>query len=354
MAESIVARLSESEAAEAVSKVISQQGYLVELSISRWSGRARLVEADLGLEGLTDADLHHLGRRQLVPAKELAEIGKIESRARARVTDVSYRFPVGGGRFVPNRVLGNLLADLAKIRADYTKAVDAFCASYEKIAEDMRAQWAANAQQIKTSLGKDDAWVEAFNARLAASYPAIDEVRGAFSMEWSLFEFALPSNLKKQLVDASTALEAGRLAEEARRAMESKVNAFVGEAALELRRRAGAMCAHVAQQVKDSGGKVTERTLQPLRDLIEQFKAMDFTGDAVFAAELDKMQSQWLGADKEAGTAAKLREDTDYREQLAAALTTVSDRALAESEKAASEALERFLKFGGAGRAVAV
>lgn len=344
---------NESKAAQVVADVLTRKGFLVELTCSRWSGRARLTEADLGLEGLTDEDLHHLGRRQLVPGEELAKISKIETRARQRLGHASYAFPVGGARFVPATVLGNLLADLSKIKGDFDAAVGEFCTSYEKFSAEMRQRWAANAQRVKEELGKDDEWRDAFAARLSASYPPVEKVRESFLIEWSLFQFALPKDIKAQLVSAEDALQASRLAEEARAKLEEKIAGFVGEAALELRRRAGEMCAHVAAQVKKSGDKVTERTLQPLRELIEQFRALDFTGDDGFASDLDALQAEWLGG-KANGTAKQARESADYRDGLSSALETMATKAVAESERAAAEALERFLKFGGAGRQVAL
>lgn len=337
-----------------ITEMLTKRGFLVELSISSWSGRTKLLEADLGLEGLTDADLHRLGRRQLVPSEELAKISKVGARARARLMLVSYAFPIGGARFVPEKLLASLLADLSEIRSDFTEAAEEFCNSFETLAAQTRAAWRENAQKLKTELGKGDDWLQAFEARLNASYPPIDQVRAAFHMEWNLFQFALPKGLRKQLISTAEAMEAGRLAEEARAQLEAKVAGFVGEAAVELRRRAGELCAHVAEQVKKSGEKVSEKTLQPLRDLIEQFKALDFTGDDGFAADLEKLKSEWLGADKEAGKAAELRKDADYRSEMSSALESLATKAVAESEAAAAEALERFLKYGGAGRAVAV
>ena len=344
--------LSEERAAE-IAKQLTQKGSLIELTVTTWSGKTKLVEEDLGLEGLTDAELHRLGRRCLVPTEELSKITKVGQRARKRISTVSFPFPIGNARFVPDKVIGNLLADLSEIKKDFDAAVAEFCTSFTKLAEDTKAAWLTNARRIKKELGKDAPWLSAFEMRLEQAYPTLASVQASFSMEWQLFQFAMPKRGRMQLISASEALEAAKLAEEARARLEAKVTEFVGEAAVELRRRAGECCRHVAEQVRKSGEKVSERTLQPLRELIDQFKAIDFTGDDGFAGDLEKLREQWLGKDKEAGIAEHAREDADYREELASALTTMADRAVEKSEAAAAEALERFLKYGTAGRAVA-
>lgn len=333
---------------------LTRQGFLLDINVSRWQGQARLSEADLGLEGLTDSDLHRLGRRQLVPADEIAKIARIEQRARVKVADASYAFPLGGARFVPTKVLGNLLASLDEIRGEFTAAVAEFCAKYVEMTVKMQSEWHDNALRIKTELGKDDAWLADFEARLASAYPPIEKVREAFKLSWSLYQFALPQGLQARVIGAQDAMEAARLANEARQQVERQVSEFVGEAAVELRRRTGELCRHVAQQITKSGDKVSERTLEPLRDMINQFQSLDFTGDQGFAADLDKLRQEWLGTNKGVGIAKDLRESTDYRKAMSDALGSLADKALADSEQAATAALDRFLTLGGAGRAVAV
>lgn len=347
--------MSETKAAtpEAIVDVLTERGFLFELRISQWSGRARLTEADLGLEGLTRDDLHRLGQRQLVPRAELAKISAIGTRARERLGAVSYKFPIGSARFLPAAVVAPLLADLARIRADFIAAVTAFDLAFETLAEAHRAEWRENAQRIKAANNLSDEWLAEFDARLLACYPPADEVRGEFGMEWSLFQFALPRGVRAKLVDAEQALEAARLADEARRQVEQQVAAFVGEAAVELRRRAGETCANVARQIAENGEKLSERSLAPVREMIAQFRALDFTGDDGFAAELERFQAEILGAGKEAGVAKQARESADYRETLGAALRGLADRALGDTAKASQEALERFLSHGRTGRKLA-
>lgn len=340
--------------AEAVLAGITQQGYLLDLTISRWSGQARLTEADLGLEGLTDVELHRLGRRQLVPAEEISAVGKLEQRARKAVEHRSYTFPLGGARFVPIKVLGGLLADLDEARSLFLAAVNSFCERYNQMREQMAAEWMENARRIQSELKKDDAWLADFESRLASAYPTVEKVREAFSMEWSLYQIALPRGVQAKVIAAGEALEAAELAAKARAKVEQQVTAFVGEAAVELRRRTGELCRHVAEQVRKSGEKVSEKSLQPLRDLISQFRALDFTGDSGFAQELERLQTEWLGANKGDKIAEGLRQSEDYRQAMSGALSVMADRAVGDAEKAAAEALERFTRFGRLGRAVVV
>lgn len=338
----------ESKVAEVISEILTQRGHLFELRVSQWSGRARLTEDDLGLSGLTQNDLHRLGHMQLVPKQELAAISAIATRARVRIGEVSYQFPLGGARFVPAPVLGSLMADLNRIRADFTNAVAAFGLKYETVAELHRGAWRESARKLAAERKLSAEWLAEFETRLAENYPPQEEVVEAFSMSWAMFNIALPKGLRAQLVQSEEALEAARLADEARRAVEAQVAGFVSEAALELRRRAGDLCAHVAKQVTESGEKVSERSLQPLRDLIAQFRNLDFTGDEAFAVELERFAATHLTT----GTAKSARESADYRASLTTALNAMSERATGESKAASAAALDRFLKFGREGRAV--
>lgn len=336
-----------------IQQVLMQHGQLVELKISSWAGKTRIEADDLGLAGVVDETLHRLGHRRLVPPEELAKVAAIAKRARVRLADASYEFPIGGGRFVPVAALGSLLADLSRIRGDFERTVAEFVAKYAELAEKTRGELMICAERIKAELAKDDDWLAAFEGRLQASYPTVAAVTGAFGMSWNLYEITLPSGVDFRQVSAADALEAGRLASEARERVEASLREFVGEANVELRRRAGEMCRRVASRIREKGGTVTERAFQPLRDLIDEFRQLDFTGDEGFATELDRLKTIWLGEDAKAGTAARVRDEVDYREHLGQALQAMGDQALQESERAAAEAMERFLKFGGAGRAVA-
>lgn len=336
-----------------IQQILMQHGQLVELKISDWRGKSRIESDDLGLAGVVDEDLHRLGHRHLVPPEELAKVAAVAARARVRLTGASYEFPIGGGRFVPVAALGSLLADLSRIRGDFERAVAEFVAKYPALAERTRGQLMACAERIKAELGKDDAWLTAFEQRLQASYPTAEAVTGAFAMTWNLYEITLPSGVDFRQVSAADALEAGRLAAEARERAEANLREFIGEAAVELRRRAGEMCRRVASRIREKGGTVTERAFQPLRDLVDEFRQLDFTGDEGFARQLEALRTEWLGEDGTAGTAARARDEVDYRERLGEALQAMGDQALAESERAAAEATARFLKYGGAGRAVA-
>lgn len=340
------------ETAQHIVDSIKKEGYLIDLAVSKWSGKARLEAEDLGVEGLTEKELHKLGQRQLVPAEEIQAIGRIEQAARQRIQETSYEFPAGRARFVPVKVLGQLLADLSDLRTKFEAASDDFCKRYAEISDAHRKVALENAKKIAAELKKDAAWLADFEGRLEAAYPTREDVRTAFSIEWTLFQFALPSGLQAKVVAADKALEVARLAEEARRKVEEKVTSFVGEAAVELRRRAGELCQHVADQIEKSGEKITEKSLQPLRELIQQFKAMDFTGDEDFAKTLDTLSKDWIkGKDDE--VAKGLRENAEYRASIGKALSSVAERALGESQEAAAAAVERFLKFGNLGRAVA-
>lgn len=338
------------ETAQQIVDGLTREGYLVDLNVSKWAGQTRLAESDLGLEGLTDKNLHRLGRRNLVPHDEIAKLTAVESRARVRLAESSYAFPFGGARFVPAGVMGNLLADLDGLRSEFDAKVQEFCASYETMANEQRAAFMDNAVEIKVKLAKDDAWLEAFEQRLSAAYPTTEDVREAFAMEWSLYQFALPKGLHVKVIDAHHAMQAARLADEARRKIEDDVQRFVGEAAVDLRRRAADLARHVANMVQRSGDRISEKTLNPLRDLIDQFKAMDFTGDVEFGATLADIRTKYLS-----GSAAEnMRQDADFREAFGKALDHVVTKATAESEKAAQDAMARFLKFGSMGRAVAI
>lgn len=335
-----------------VADALTQRGYLMTLNVSRWSGQTRLLESDLGLEGLTDANLHKLGRRQLVPPTAVQRITALETKARQRIAQVSYPFPIGSSRFVPTGVLGVLLADLARIRDEFTVEVRAFAFNYETLADETRREWMANAKKIQEAHRLDAAWLTEFEGRLNSSYPTREQVEKSFTMAWSLFQFALPKGLRAQLVSGEEALRAATLAAEARKQVEEQVAGFVGEAATELRRRAGELCSHIARQVRERGEKLSERSLEPLRELIGQFRALDFTADGSesgIAAELEKFQKEVLGGE---AVAKQARESADYRASLATSLETLAERATGESERAAAEALDRFMQYGREGRRV--
>lgn len=336
-----------------VCDALAQQGYLLDLNVSRWAGQTRLTEEDLGLDGLTDSNLHRLGRMQLVPADELAKIMRIEQRARQALAHRSFKFPFGGARFVPEKMLGILLSELDRCRTEFNAAVESFVLDYGTMRRKMHSTWMENARRLQQELGKPAEWLNAFEGRLEAAYPSSEVVRRSFDIQWLMYQMALPQGLNVRLIDTKNAMEAARLADEARRNMEAQVQSFVGEAAQELRSRAASLCAHVSEQIGKNGDKLSEKSLNPLRELIAEFQAMDFTGDADFKATLDRLRSELLGGAK-SGTAEALRGDANFREQFKQGLDAVVAKVEGEATQVTEEAVSRFLKFGRMGRAAAL
>jgi hypothetical protein len=328
-----------------------QEGYLVDLNVSKWAGQARLTEADLGLEGLTDSSLHRLGRKQLVAPEAIAKITAIEGRARARLTHRSFAFPFGQARFVPAKMLGLLLTEMQACKNDFDAAVEEFVNSYDALSVETRALWMASAEKLAEAHHKDDeGWLANFAGRLEQANPPKSKVRAAFDMNWNLYQFALPAGLQIKVIDAQRANQAATLALEAKARMEAQVSGFVSEANATLRQKAADLCSHIRGQL---GDKISEKSLNPLRELVQEFRNMDFTGDEDFAKTLEDLQANYLGETGAEGIAGSLRTKASFREAFGKALDQVSAKVEGEAQRVSQEAVDRFLKFGNLGRKAA-
>ena len=167
----------------------------------------------------------------------------------------------------------------------------------------------------------------------------------SFSIVWTLFRLDVPKGLHEQVVDADRAEQAAMIALQIEEQNKAMMIDFLGERAVELRQKASEACDKIANRIK-ADGKITERSIAPLRDLIDSYRDLDFTEDSVFAQQLDAFKAEWLGPDSKSGIAQRVRNDKDFAESFSKALDVLSSTAMDQSDEAQSEAVERFLKFG--------
>jgi hypothetical protein len=276
---------------------IWETGVLIDLEIHQWTGTSALDSSDLGLPALPE--IYQLGRKYLVPRHLLREIQATAQRAYRTLEQYSVPFPVGRSRFVPLQAAPTLIGRLDAIRADFNQAVDRFIAAYAEVWSAVMSreyeQAARAAYQIARATGAlgdihEDDFVREYLDRTRAAYPLPETVRSKFSMTYQAYQISAP-----EVASLGSAAHARELAATAREAYRRRVEAFLEDAVAELRARVAQACTEAAETLARSG-TVTEHTLRALRAMVDNFRALNFVGDAEVERMLLQLQTNYLSA----------------------------------------------------------
>ena len=183
--------------------------------------------------------------------------------------------------------------------------------------------------------------------QIAQSFPARERLADKFAFEVHLFQIAVPESLGMELASFGEQREVRRAradaAESAARQIRSGVEGFVGECVAELRRQTARLCEEMLASMRT--GKtdgVHQRTLNRLVKFVDDFKSLNFAGDAEMEAQLERARRELLGR-----SAEDYRNSPAASRSLEAGLAQLRDHA---RELAAQETREIVERFGQMGR----
>lgn len=291
-----------------------QTGCFVSVHVSRPTLRTSLSWRDLGLPELDENLVTPPSTRP--PSASYNVFSRLESRMRTILRQHSAGSK-GGFRFVKFALMRPLLDAIEVPRQEYLDAVGPFLEGYEASVEAALVLWRDKAGEIYDSLKPSsvadvtrDEFAERIETRLRRAWPTQEALRKRFDARVEVLQFTMPS------ADVF-GLDVDLMAQ-ARTQAATTLHVFFEEAQNELRSRA----LEVLQRMRDVivEGKVTERTVNPLREFVTQFRALSVVPDDAFQRLLDDLVRTIDHNDGASG----LRNNAAFREGMAGILEEIS------------------------------
>lgn len=337
-----------SEVQNNLTNTLFKHGTLFDLDVGRWAGIKQMNEDDLLLKEV-DKEVVYLGHKKLVPKEAMQRLVRLEGAARAAVNRRSIEFPIPGIRFVPLSALPDLIEELEETRVQFESAVTVFINGYQdmkerqlrKLAEQAtslaflevqklpRDQWDQKAKELNE-------WVKLQKLKNESFYPPVDKIRQKFRLGWRLFKLSEHSELDALDSERSRLLAAGQ------KQLQDDMGKWVRDATAALHKTLGESAKN-AKELLEKHGKLSPRSLAPLFQAFETFKAMDFTGSSQFRETISKLEDQF--SRKEDGSIDYVA-TADSSSNMKALLETIADLAVDEiADKAGLVAIQKSGEF---------
>lgn len=265
---------------------IFQDGTLVDVNVRMWGGQKQLQPQDLGLRQEDLPESFQLGKKRLVPLDIIAQLKHQDYRARRVLMQHSLPFPFGSARFVPKTRFMDFAKEFDKVKTGFHKMVKDLLENYETYRLQMRKEYtqAANKahQRLSSIKGYDvpkDKFIRIFLQRIDQHYPSVNEIARKFSMEFVVFQMALPDITQATYEEVAEEGEKLSLMKEAyqeylKDKIAQTVHDFVAHPRNDL--------LHYLRTFKaaiDNKKRVTEKSLRYIREAFERYEKMDLTGD---------------------------------------------------------------------------
>lgn len=251
-------------------------GSLVSLQISQWTGITKLKPADLGLENTEEIKtaLSSLGYERLVRKETIDPIRKTEMDSRRIVASLSIPFPlISGAFFIPQENREELEKKLAEQQENFYEMVTEFCENYDENLEEIKP---ILYQAILQITKKEKIAAKAIN-RISNKAPSIMEIADKFLFDWNLFSIDVPRD-EKVGEEADLVLDmVKQMSASLRQEVMDKVKNLI-----EITKK---------QTKRGYRKKISERSSQSAKDLIEKIRKLNVFGDKTLnfvLAELER------------------------------------------------------------------
>jgi hypothetical protein len=321
-------------------QALTREGVLINVSVRYWRASKKLEPEDLGLNAASlDERLISLGRKRLLPKDALSEFALLESRAHALVESSSFPFLGGIAKFLPNRKLSSTCAELEGLRDEFSAARQRFKDAYAGLRENAVDEWRQLARELSLDAGS-------VIAKIEASYPEPSALDRYFGFDVHLYQVRAPEALEAEcvsLADQENVIEARRkAAETAASQMSRESESFVAECVATLRQEAAQLCEDMLGSIETGKTEgVHQKTLNRLLRFIEDFKQLNFAGDAEFERVLENARTTLLSR-----SAEEYRDNTAALSRLQSGLRGLAKSARSLAHEDASEIVSRFGRMG--------
>jgi hypothetical protein len=236
--------------------------------------------------------------------------------------------------------LGEVTGKLKALEREFCQAKEKFVSQYGKLREAALDEW----REMANKLSDDPARVV---AAVEAAFPPAPALERKFGFDTQLFQIAVPERLGLDLLaigDQENLINARQeAAREAAAKIRSQTETFIADCVASLREQTATLCNDMLQSIRTGETGVHQKTLNRLIRFIDQFKQMNFVGDAEMEQQLETVRRELLSR-----TAEEYRQGgSSARATLESGLSRLADTARQLARQDATELVQR---FGGLGR----
>jgi hypothetical protein len=291
------------------------RGSVLDLDITLWSGRTKILPTDFGIENSKEVrNALSLGTHRLFPKGAFDEITGVVREAKIAVEYHSVAFPfVRGARYVPADKLPALTAKLKGIRKGFDQAVAIFIGNYDvtktlmlPILQKALQDAAHTPEAAETAL-----------ARLTTEYPTPEVAKEKFRLSWAVYAISAPKDA------ASTEAVATET-----EAVKSIVKSMVMELREEFSEKVGKIAKVVAR-----GGKLPEKMIESAIEVMSRVESMNVMGDEVLRQQVGVLRGILTAAE------ANSRKTVGISESSLNDIEKAIEESADEAVRAAEEAL---------------
>lgn len=270
------------------------EGALINVHVSGWTGSIMLTAADLGFTEAEVPKAFKLGQKMLVPNEVIAELRKVENKARQAANfPYGLKFPVGSAKFVLKRYIPQVIETLKACREEYLALANKLADNLETYRLQMipmyeEAAKAAYLQQkpegvqvidLDAETAAEKTFIDSFMEKIKSCYPSPESLREKYDIEWVPFE-----------IGEST----GEFAtEEWKLQARAKIGSFVDNVVGELRSETVSLCSRIAASIKE-GKVIRSSTVENLKSFVDKFRDLNFVGDAKIEEQLSQLKTEFL------------------------------------------------------------
>lgn len=322
-------------------QTLTREGVLISVSVRYWRAHKKLRAEDIGLEpDKVSARLISLGHKRLLPKEATAALALVESRAHSLIEANTFPFLNGLAHFVPNAKLGEVTGKLKELETEFWSAKNQFVSQYGKLRDAALVEW----RKMASDLSNDPTRVV---AAIEAAFPPSPRLERKFGFDTQLFQIAVPERLGLDLLELgdqeSLANARQQAAREASTKIREQTQAFIADCVASLRGQTATLCAEMLHSIRTGETGVHQKTLNRLIRFVDQFKQMNFAGDAEMERQLEVVRRELLTR-----TAEEYRQGgSSARATLESGLAKLADTA---RELARQDVTELVQRFGGLGR----
>lgn len=291
---------------------VFRDGTLISLHCSWWKGQIGLSPEDLGLKREEVPELFSLGRKRLYPKSWFDLFMKLEQSTRKYIKDNSLIFPIPYVYFVTNNIVTTVIRELDRRRTEFNMLLASFLQKQESIKASMLDQYTSIARSRYSNEIEmpEEQFIELIVNHISHAYPGIPEIQSKFDMSYSLFAISSPNLSDEQSESAKRSFinetnveeimvangERDRLTKEYQERMDTELNGFIADAVVQLRARVSDALESLRGSFK-SKRSVSQKSMNNVRKVIEQFRNLNFMGDESIESILDNFKEEYLSTE---------------------------------------------------------
>jgi hypothetical protein len=172
------------------------------------------------------------------------------------------------------------------------------------------------------------------------------DIAKRFAFETRLFQIAAPDSIRLEVAEGVAQLEAAedrrQIADEATRRMQADLDGFIRESVASLREATARLASEVLATIDGSENGVHQRTLNRLTTFIDNFRSLNFAGDAQLEQTLERFRRDLLSR-----TAEEYRNQPGAMANLTEGLSRLRENAVQLARQDARDIVSRFGQMGG-------